>query len=83
METSNNEVLQDNEVNEENSSNVQEDNEVTSDNIQENEDISFISLEDFTNLNNNYCVGTSALILSCGLVVGCLLGLAFKGIFKK
>lgn len=83
METSNDEVLQDNEVNEENSSSMQEDKTITADNSQEIEDISSVTLEDFTKLNNNYCVGTSALILSCGLVVGCLLGLAFKGIFKK
>ena len=83
METSNDEVLQDNEVNEENSSSVQENQTTTADNNQEVEDISSVTLEDFTNLNNNYCVGTSTIVLSCGLVVGCLLGLAFKGIFKK
>lgn len=83
METSNNEVLQDNENIEENSSSVQEDKTTTADNSQEVENISSITLEDFTKLNNNYCVGTSTIILSCGLVVGCLLGLAFKGIFKK
>ena len=83
METSNDEVLQDNEVNEENSSSMQEDKTTTADDSQEVENISSVTLEDFTKLNNNYCVGTSTLILSCGLVVGCLLGLAFKGIFKK
>lgn len=83
METSNNEVLQDNEIIEKNIDNVQEDKTTTDNDNQEVENISSVTLEDFTNLNNNYCVGTSAIILSCGLVVGCLLGLAFKGIFKK
>lgn len=83
METSNDEVLQDNEIIEKNIDNVQEDETITADNSEEVENISSVTLEDFTNLNNNYCVGTSSIILSCGLVVGCLLGLAFKGIFKK